>query len=91
MKLRALLLLAVLATALPAAAQSDVERVRQEALKPSPLEQNLRRLTDEIGGRVPGTPAMDRALTWALEFQIRERHQSSQNTMRGNPKGFVPR
>jgi hypothetical protein len=32
---------------------------------PSPLESNLRRLTDEIGGRVTGTPAMKRAVEWA--------------------------
>ena len=35
-----------------------------EALKSSPLETNLRRLTDEIGGRVPGTPAFQRAVEW---------------------------
>ncbi len=40
------------------AAASDAERVMTEAMKPSPLEDNLRRLTDEVGGRVPGTPAM---------------------------------
>jgi carboxypeptidase Q len=40
--------------------------VRDEALKRSPaLENNLRQLTDEIGGRVPGTPAMDQAVDWA--------------------------
>jgi hypothetical protein len=33
-------------------------------LGPSPLEENLRRLTDEIGGRVTGTPAMERAVQW---------------------------
>ncbi|MCI0356482.1 MAG: M20/M25/M40 family metallo-hydrolase, partial [Acidobacteria bacterium] len=59
--------LALLAASTAAAAQSDVDRVQQEALKPSLLEQNLRRLTDEIGGRVPGTPAMERAITWAVE------------------------
>lgn len=37
-----------------------------EALKPSPLETNLRRLTDEIGGRIPGTPAFQRAVDWGL-------------------------
>src|SRR5690349_19586753 len=47
-----------------APAQSDVERVMAEAAKPSPLEHNLEVLTDEIGGRVPGTPAMQRALDW---------------------------
>jgi Iap family predicted aminopeptidase len=39
----------------------------QEALKPStPLQENLRVLTDEIGGRVPGTPAMDKAVQWGV-------------------------
>jgi carboxypeptidase Q len=31
---------------------------------PSTLQDNLRRLTDEIGGRVTGTPAMARAVEW---------------------------
>ncbi len=56
-----------LSVALAAVAQTDVERVRDEALKPSPLGENLRRLTDEIGGRVPGTPAMDQAVAWAAD------------------------
>jgi carboxypeptidase Q len=34
-------------------------------LGPSPMQENLRRLTDEIGGRVTGSPAMDRAVQWA--------------------------
>jgi hypothetical protein len=39
----------------------------QEALKPStPLQENLRILTDEIGGRVPGTTAMQKAVQWAV-------------------------
>jgi hypothetical protein len=29
------------------------------------MQENLRRLTDEIGGRVTGSPAMDRAVRWA--------------------------
>jgi carboxypeptidase Q len=33
---------------------------------PSPLEDNLRRLTDEIGGRVTGTPEMARAVEWGV-------------------------
>src|SRR5438552_3195605 len=45
-------------------AQSRTERIIREASKPSPLEQNLRVLTDEIGGRVPGTDAMQEALLW---------------------------
>jgi len=35
-------------------------------LGPSPLEENLRRLTDEIGGRVTGSPEMARAVEWAV-------------------------
>jgi hypothetical protein len=30
------------------------------------MEENLRRLTDEIGGRVTGTPQMARAIEWAV-------------------------
>ncbi len=33
---------------------------------PSPMEENLRRLTDEIGGRVSGSPEMSRAVEWAV-------------------------
>ena len=34
-------------------------------LGPSPMQENLRRLTDGIGGRVTGSPAMERAVQWA--------------------------
>src|SRR5882762_385839 len=30
----------------------------------SPMEENLRRLTDEIGGRVTGSPEMAKAVEW---------------------------
>jgi carboxypeptidase Q len=54
------------------AASPDVDlnsenQVIQAALQPSPLEENLRRLTDEIGGRVPGTPAMQHAVQWGIQ------------------------
>jgi carboxypeptidase Q len=39
----------------------------QNALGVSPLEENLRYLTDSIGGRVTGSPAADRAVGWAVE------------------------
>ncbi len=40
----------------------------QQALNPStPLQENLRVLTDEIGGRVPGTPAMQKAIQWGVD------------------------
>jgi hypothetical protein len=48
------------------AADNDADRLIAEALKPSPLETNLRRLTDEVGGRVPGTPAFKRAVDWGV-------------------------
>ncbi len=50
----------------PADVTTDENRIIAEALKPSPLEENLRRLTDEVGGRVPGTPAMQRAVEWGV-------------------------
>ena len=41
-------------------------KIIESALGPSPLETNLRRLTDEIRGRVTGTPRMERAVAWAV-------------------------
>src|SRR5271156_2358170 len=39
----------------------------QAALGPSPLEENLRYLTDTIGGRVTGTASADRSADWAVQ------------------------
>jgi Iap family predicted aminopeptidase len=39
----------------------------KKALGPSPLESNLRQLTDVIGGRVTGSPAADKAVDWAVQ------------------------
>src|SRR5579864_356523 len=47
-----------------AQSNSEADRLIEQALKPSPIQQTLRHLTDEIGGRVPGTPAMERAVAW---------------------------
>jgi hypothetical protein len=33
---------------------------------PSPMEENLRRLVDEVGGRVTGSPEMAKAVEWAV-------------------------
>lgn len=55
-----------LATA-PSSGQDDTNRIIQAALQPSLLESNLRRLTDEIGGRIPGTPAMQHAVQWGMQ------------------------
>ncbi|MCU1301876.1 MAG: hypothetical protein JWQ87_2160 [Candidatus Sulfotelmatobacter sp.] len=46
---------------------TDAARIIQFALQPSSLQTNLRNLTDEIGGRVPGTPAMQRAIDWGVQ------------------------
>jgi len=51
----------------PPADNNDVSKIIQAALQPSPIEENLRRLTDEIGGRVPGTPAMQHAVQWGMQ------------------------
>lgn len=53
--------------AFAASPDSRADLLIQEAMKPSPIGQNLERLTDGIGGRVPGTPAMDRAIDWGAE------------------------
>ena len=66
-KLVPVLLVSALASASACLAQSN-DAVMQEALKPStPLQENLRVLTDEIGGRLPGTPAMQRAMDWGVK------------------------
>lgn len=52
-------------------AQSPAEKLVDEGQKSPTLEKNLRALTDEIGGRVPGTPAMARAEQWGMNaFKI---------------------
>ena len=41
-------------------------KIIASALGPSPLADNLRRLTDGIGGRVTGSPEMARAAAWGV-------------------------
>jgi carboxypeptidase Q len=62
-----LILTAVCLAANPAE-NDDSARIIESALQPSPIESNLRHLTDEIGGRVPGTPAMQWAIEWGLQM-----------------------
>ncbi len=63
-----LLTLPLVAASAPFTFAQSNERVMQEVLKPStPLQENLRVLTDEIGGRVPGTPAMQNAIQWGVD------------------------
>ncbi len=47
--------------------ESHADVLIREAMKPSAIGQNLERLTDGIGGRVTGSPAMDRAVEWGVE------------------------
>ncbi len=42
-------------------------KIIANAMGPSSLYENLRKLTDEIGGRQTGTPQMARAITWATD------------------------
>jgi carboxypeptidase Q len=53
--------------ATPPKDNADADLLIQKSLEASPLESNLRVLTDEIGGRVPGTPAMQRAVEWGVQ------------------------
>jgi carboxypeptidase Q len=53
--------------ATPAADINAENQVIQAALQASDLENNLHRLTDEIGGRVPGTLAMQHAVEWGRQ------------------------
>ncbi|HET7873344.1 MAG TPA: M20/M25/M40 family metallo-hydrolase [Terriglobales bacterium] len=64
-RLQFLPLLVLLGCAL-VAAQSPTDKLLQEAQQAPTLEKNLRALTDEIGGRIPGTPAMARAVDWGM-------------------------
>jgi carboxypeptidase Q len=48
----------------------------QNALAASPLEENLRYLTNTIGGRLTGSPQAERAVQWAVEAFRRSRVDS---------------
>ena len=50
-----------------AAAQTYAGKLIAEGQQSPTLEKNLRTLTDEIGGRIPGTPAMDHAVQWGVD------------------------
>jgi hypothetical protein len=41
-------------------------KILPKVMGDSPLAENLRRLTDEVGGRVTGTPEMAKAVEWAV-------------------------
>ncbi|HWZ97564.1 MAG TPA: M20/M25/M40 family metallo-hydrolase [Candidatus Dormibacteraeota bacterium] len=41
-------------------------KILPQVMGDSPMAENLRRLTDEVGGRVTGTPQMARAVEWGV-------------------------
>src|ERR1700752_2023880 len=41
-------------------------KIIPQVMGPSPMVENLLRLTDEIGGRVTGSPEMAKAVDWAV-------------------------
>ena len=47
-------------------AREAAAKIIPQVMGPSPMEENLRRLTDEIGGRVTGSPEMAKAVDWAV-------------------------
>src|SRR5580704_7339344 len=58
---------AICFAATPSAETDDAARIIQTALQPSAIQSNLHHLTDEIGGRVPGTAAMQHAVEWGVK------------------------
>jgi carboxypeptidase Q len=46
--------------------QGPAERISSAALKPSSLESNLEQLTDGVGGRISGTPELQKAAAWGV-------------------------
>src|ERR1700760_2420812 len=63
-------ILLVALCALPASAApappAPVETLIAKLLGPTPILDDLRELTDSIGGRPTGSPAMDKAIDWAM-------------------------
>jgi hypothetical protein len=53
-------------SATEASCAEAASKILPQVMGPSPLEENLRRLTDEVGGRVTGSPQMAKAVEWAV-------------------------
>jgi len=53
-------------SATEASCAAAAAKILPQVMGPSPMEENLRRLTDEIGGRVTGSPEMAKAVDWAV-------------------------
>jgi hypothetical protein len=50
----------------PSSCSQAAAKITPIVMGDSPLADNLRRLTDEIGGRVTGSPEMSKAVQWAI-------------------------
>jgi carboxypeptidase Q len=50
----------------PSSCAQAAAKITPIVMGDSPLEDNLRRLTDDIGGRVTGSPEMAKAVDWAV-------------------------
>lgn len=61
-----LLLLALVPSGSFAAGAEPASALMQRALGPTPLLEDLRQLTDTIGGRPTGSAALERSVDWAL-------------------------
>src|SRR5229473_4589821 len=57
---------AVACSATEASCAEAAAKILPQVMGTSPLEENLRRLTDEVGGRVTGSPEMAKAVEWAV-------------------------
>ena len=62
-----LTLLFILLISYSLSAQSDIGKLVSGLLADTPIEEDLQELCDNIGGRVTGSEANDRAVDWALE------------------------
>src|SRR5258708_26546414 len=52
----------VACSATEASCAEAASKILPQGMRPSPLEGNMRRLTDEVSGRVTGSPAMAQAI-----------------------------
>ncbi len=50
----------------PSSCAQAAAKITPIVMGESPLQENLRRLTDDIGGRVTGSPEMGKAVDWAV-------------------------
>lgn len=66
MKYRLLVATSLLAITNFSHAQADVDRLVAAMLGDTPIVGDLQSLTDEVGGRVTGSPANEQAVEWAL-------------------------